>query len=145
MGRIVGAMLVISLGFIVGCVRTPAPTGLHAAEIENLSRFLSDDGRQIFLQNTSVGDQAMLLLHDPVFSNLEVLNLQYTRVTDEGISYLRGLPIKAISLHGTKITDAGLIHLQELPVDMVVISGTAVTKEGAERLSRELPEALVIY
>ena len=51
------------------------------------------------------------LEHLERFSQLKVLNIQYSAVTDAGLEYLKGLTqLKRLQLDGTNITDAGLKH-----------------------------------
>ena len=44
---------------------------------------------------------------------LRLLNLEYTKLTDAGLSHLVRLSnLQEMGLCGTKVTDAGLTHLQ---------------------------------
>ena len=47
-------------------------------------------------------------------SNLEVLDLESTKVTDAGLEHLKGLSkLEELYLDGTKVTDAGVQRLKE--------------------------------
>jgi Leucine-rich repeat (LRR) protein len=46
-------------------------------------------------------------------TNLSVLDLQDTQVTDAGLEHLKGLPnLSVLSLQGTQVTDAGVNELK---------------------------------
>ena len=47
--------------------------------------------------------------------DLRTLDLSSTKVTDAGLSHLKGLTnLNTLSLFGTKVTDAGMVHLTGL-------------------------------
>ena len=48
-------------------------------------------------------------------TELQSLNLSYSKVTDDGLQILeRAIQLQSLSLHGTFTTDAGLVHLKGL-------------------------------
>ena len=48
-------------------------------------------------------------------TNLQSLNLTYTKVTDAGLAHLKGLTrLQSLQFEATQVTDAGLKHLKGL-------------------------------
>ncbi|MHB1033935.1 MAG: leucine-rich repeat domain-containing protein [Pirellulales bacterium] len=72
---------------------------------------------------------------DPAGSVVRV-NFYGTKVTDKGLSYLKGLPqLKSLFLGRTKITDAGLVHLAGLAqLKELDLYGTEVSSAGLVHL-----------
>lgn len=79
----------------------------HIAELAEL--------RTLTLEQTALGDVGLAVLAQRLPA-LEVLILNATPVTDEGLAALRGHPaLRRLALGWTKITDAGLAHLRAIP------------------------------
>jgi hypothetical protein len=66
------------------------------------------------------------------FAKLRNLGLEDTRVTDEGLKYLRGLRCESLDVTGTKITGRGLKHLDKWnSLADLVLDRTMLDNEGA--------------
>ena len=78
--------------------------------------------------------------------NLRELSLYRTRVTDEGLPYLRSLPnLQKLTLEGGTITDRGLTYLKGLPnLHELDLFQTHVTAAGAQELQRSLPKLMIV-
>lgn len=89
----------------------------------------------LLLQNTRVTDAGLSLLK---FAKLRKLSLAGTAITDAGLENLQGLPeLRELDLYSTPVTDAGLPHLEKLPaLEVVKLNGTRVTDAGLETLPR---------
>ena len=73
------------------------------------------------------------------------LNAIGPKVTNLGISYLRGLTsIERLDLTDAKISDAAVNDLLTLAGLKQLLSGTQVTDAGVERLRQALPECEVV-
>lgn len=69
-------------------------------------------------------------------SKIAVLGLAYTPAGDAALASLRGWPsLSDLDLRRTSITDAGLLALSELPALRVDLSGTKVTDAGLSHLA----------
>jgi hypothetical protein len=61
-----------------------------------------------------IGDGGLAPASVPGFPELNSLNLSGTRVTDDGLKYLRDLPkLKGVMLAGTAVTDSGIAEFQK--------------------------------
>ena len=69
-------------------------------------------------------------------TNLSLLRLDNTRVTNAGLAHLKGLTnLSLLDLNGTQVTDAGLAHLKGLTnLSDLDLSGTQVTDAGLVHL-----------
>jgi hypothetical protein len=76
------------------------------------------------------------LLGADFFSDVFLLYLDGTQVTDAGLEHLKGLTaLQGLSLDGTQVTDAGLEHLKGLTaLQGLYLDGTQVTDAGLEHL-----------
>jgi hypothetical protein len=103
------------------------------AEVELLKVFTDFDS--INLDRTRVTDEG--LRHIAGLRKLHRLNLAETRVTDAGLAHLRGLDeLKLLGLRGTQVTDAGLDHLRHLTrLQLLNLAGTRVTDAGLQKLA----------
>ena len=55
------------------------------------------------------------LVHLRGLVELEILNLDATRITDAGLVHLKGLTgLQELNLQSAKVTDAGLVHLKRM-------------------------------
>ena len=75
----------------------------------------------LVLNNTSVGDTDLVLLH--AFPKLESLTLDGSPITDKGLRYLEPLPsLKSVSLMSTLVSAKGVHKLQAERPDLQVLS-----------------------
>lgn len=74
-------------------------------------------------------------------SELRLLDLCHTDITDDGLLYLKGLTsLTALNLEITQISDAGLKHLTALTsLELLYIGCTKVTEVGIAFLKEALP------
>lgn len=94
----------------------------------------SEDGKHRFEGNRDFSDTDMLRLTN--MTDLKVLSLENTKVTDAGLKQLNKLEnLENLNLNGTDITDAGLAHLKKLTnLKSLALSGTKVTSVGLANL-----------
>jgi uncharacterized protein (TIGR03067 family) len=78
---------------------------------------------------------------------LEMLNLDCTQITDQGLTHLKGLTrLRELSLRATRITDAGLKHLEKLSsLKKLELNLTAVSPRGVDALRKALPRTEVTH
>jgi hypothetical protein len=78
-------------------------------------------------------------------SQIGVLELNSTPVTDAGLKHVSGLhKLRALMLDETLVTDEGLTHLAGLSNLVVLkVRGTAVTPDGVGRLQKALPHCRI--
>jgi hypothetical protein len=79
-------------------------------------------------------------------SQLELLELARTQVTDAGLAHLGGLSkLEYLDLSGTAVSDAGLPSLAALgQLTELRLRGTKVTPRGTALLRRELPKCIIV-
>jgi hypothetical protein len=79
--------------------------------------------------------------------NLAVLNLDYTSVTDKGLSSLAGLSrLTALRLDSATVTDAGIKTLESLDnLRTLNLYHTLVTEAGYRDLKAALPACRIIW
>jgi len=99
--------------------------------------------RMLFLANTEITDTG--LAHLRGLTDLRELRLQNTAIGDAGLAHLSGLTkLEWLELTGTQVSDAGLMHLKGLTnLKSLFLDSTRVTKEGAEGLAQALPNGKV--
>lgn len=108
------------------------------ARIEQLGGKIGWDGDNHYygavLNGRTLGDTEVALL--PVFDGFLFVDLDRSRVTDEGLRHLRGMrKLRRLSLVDTPVGDDGLAHLTDLPeLTDLDLSSTQVTDAGAEHL-----------
>lgn len=70
-------------------------------------------------------------------SEVKVLNLSHTSVTDGGLAHIKGLPgLQDLGLAATKVTDAGLAHLERSSgLQVLSLALTGVTDAGLVHLT----------
>jgi Leucine-rich repeat (LRR) protein len=79
------------------------------------------------VRDTQIGDEGLKALGN--LHNLQVLNLDDTRVTNSGLRYLAPLPLKELWLPDAGVTNAGLKHLVCLPLEKLILPAT-ITDDG---------------
>jgi hypothetical protein len=91
------------------------------------------------LNNTSVGDEQFARLQRvPGFKHVEILGLEWTRITDRSLEVLEGYPgLITLNLSRTGVTDTGMESLAKLPaLNSISLSGTTLTDAGLDSLIR---------
>jgi hypothetical protein len=69
--------------------------------------------------------------------NVRWLNLNRTKITNDGLKHLKGMNLELLDLSATKVDDAGLAIIAELDlprIKAISVESTAVTNEGLARL-----------
>ena len=76
---------------------------------------------------------------------MEWLNLDNTRLSDAGMSFLSDMnQLKFLHLGSTQITDQGLSALQGIKgLEDLKVTRTAVTKDGVDKLNEALPNTKI--
>jgi hypothetical protein len=129
----------------------------------------ADESREISfnLSRKPIGDEQL----KEISAVREVIwcNLAGTAITDNGLQYLTGMPLRKLhlerttigddglrhlkscqdleylNLYGTKITDDGLDHLRGLKkLKQLYVWQTGVTAAGIEKLNQSLPELAIV-
>jgi len=100
----------------------------------------------IQLRNRDASDADLRHLY-VLRDELDVIGLEGTRITDEGLNHLRGLTLlDNIDLTNTSITNAGLEILAKIEsLEYIHLTGTTVTAEGVARLETALPKCEVVW
>ena len=82
-------------------------------------------------------DADAILSHAAKLGQLEVVRLDFTQVTDRGLSQIKDLrELKILDLNYTKTTDAGLVNLKGMSdLAEVFLNGTQVTDAGLRELT----------
>ena len=101
-------------------------------------------GKQKFEGHRDFGDAEMRGIRDR--TDLQVLLLPDTKVTDAGLEHVSGLAnLENLVLNGTDVTDRGLAHLKTLVnLKSLALSGTKVTSAGMENL-KDLKHLTELY
>lgn len=107
------------------------------------------NGRRVLgiqLRNRDASDADLRHLY-VLRDELDVIGLEGTRITDEGLNHLRGLPmLDNVDLTNTSISDAGLEILAKIEsLEYIHLASTAVTAEGVARLENALPKCEVVW
>jgi dipeptidyl aminopeptidase/acylaminoacyl peptidase len=97
------------------------------------------------LNGTKVTDKGLVQLQG--LAELWLLNLNNAEVTDAGLMHLKGLTnLEHLLLGGTEIKDAGLVHLRGLTqLRELGLKHTQVTEEGVKNLQQALPNLKTVY
>lgn len=68
---------------------------------------------------------------------LEIINLSYNSITDDGLAVLANLKrVHSLDLSSNQISDAGLIHLAKMkPLKILRLSGNQITDNGLKNLA----------
>lgn len=129
----------------------------------------ADESREIscYLSSNPIRDEHLKDIN--AIREVIWVNLAGTEITDDGLKYLVGLPLKKLhlertqvgddglkhlksfkdleylNLYGSKVTDAGLAHLAGLKnLKKLYVWQTGVTEAGMEKLNESLPELKII-
>lgn len=71
-----------------------------------------------------------------VLKRLEQLSLSHSKVTDNGLQYIVGMPLVKLDLSGTSVTDRGLDYIAKVPtLYRLDLSVTKITDEGLKKLA----------
>ncbi len=78
------------------------------------------------------------LVYIEALTRIEVLNLDYTGLTDTGLARLTGLKqVKTLHLCDTRITDAGLIYLRRFPhLRRLILGSSEITDTALAHIAR---------
>ena len=81
-------------------------------------------------------DEDAEVLSDPVFSNVQEIDLSGTKITDATLKHIKALKqLRVLNLNDTEITDAGIAELKEHPtLTQLNLGDTAVTDIGLKHL-----------
>ena len=95
--------------------------------------------RHLTLEGFHVKDPA--LVHLKAATQLEVIKLRHTRISDAALENLEGLKaLRHIDLVGSRVSDACLIHLRALPsLKSLMVISTRITSKGIRRLLEDCP------
>ena len=125
---------------------------MEAAAIAALSKKKSADIRKsdyygwvvrVVLQGDDVADGD--LQHLQSLRHVQTLALGDTKVTDDGMRHLQGLPLCQLILWGGHITDVGLVRLQTLKhLVFLNVKNTMVSEEGLAALKKAIPNLRII-
>lgn len=101
------------------------------------------DVKVLRLGNSRITDDGLVNLRGLHY--LEELWLGNTRVTDAGLAHLEVLPhLRDLSLANTRVTDAGLVHLRGLEnLRRLSLGNARVTDDGIAELQSALPRLMV--
>ncbi len=99
----------------------------------------------LHLGSTKVTDTG--LTHLKGFASLDFLDVSTSQVTDAGLTHLKRMAsLIWIDLSDTQITDAGLTNLKELTrLEYLDLRNTQVTPAGVERLQKAIPDCEIDY
>ncbi len=120
-------------------LKASASQNLSADSLGNDLVALAEQLTWLDLGGSATTDKA--LANFGSFKNLTRLHLEQTKITDEGLSYLKELSyLEYLNLYGTAVSDKGIIGLAGLKnLKRLYVWQTNVTPEGASRLQQELP------
>ena len=108
-----------------------------------------NDGRVVIgiqLRDSIVNDSDLKMLKH-LADEVDVIGLENTKVTDEGLKHLCQLPIlDNIDLANTTISDAGLEILSNIKtLECLCVECTNVTETGVKRFEQAVPECYVTW
>jgi REP element-mobilizing transposase RayT len=91
--------------------------------------------KSLILIDSPITDSA--LADAPMLKRLLTLHLTRTKITDDGLKYLKGLALCQLDIDETAITDAGMVHIATLQ-NLITLNlrGTKVTDRGIMQLTR---------
>ncbi len=146
MKNYIGRRGLLSLSLFLLCAYGGLPDIARAEEfVVKLQHYLSYDsgdeksgskgyGTGLDLSQTEASDNDLKQLSGDAFRKVRYLSLRGTHVSDEGLQYLKGLPLKTLVLEETEISGSGFDVLRTLPLESLVLEDTAVDDYGLEKL-----------
>ena len=136
----------LGLQVVSGMDRTAAIS--HFRQFGALCRTRQARGRDLIgiqLRDSNIVDSDLAALKH-LADVVDVVGLENTAVTDEGLAYL--LPLKIldnVDLTNTGISDKGLEFLATIrTLEFIHIEGTKASAEGVKKLQAALPECSVV-
>lgn len=85
------------------------------------------------LSAVTVDDKLMKKVGE--LTRLQELSLSHSKVTDEGLKYIQGMPLVKLDLSGTVITDKGLDYIAKIPtLFRVDLGSTKISDAGLKKL-----------
>ncbi len=125
-----------------GAVMVPADRLLRldvsrdaVSDLSPLERLKPDDLFDLMLWRTPADDAS--LTHIAGLTDLKVLTLRYTHITNDGLKNLRNMDsLWCLTLDGTKVGDDGLAHLAGLKnLEILSLGHTQITDAGLAHLA----------
>jgi uncharacterized protein (TIGR03067 family) len=104
------------------------------------------NGQAAYLRTSDAGlNKAVAYLQK--ISDLRLLSLNFSQISDDGLASLKDLPqLRVLNLKVTHCTDAGLRHLEKMPrLEEINLTLTCVTDEGVAALRKALPDTKIVY
>lgn len=94
------------------------------------------------VSNNRIGDQFFKSFSS--LKNLSLLSCSKTKITNSGLAYLSGVPLRELNLTGTRVDSAGMDALAKMPLRKLILSYTKVGNDGLAALSKTQIEDLRI-
>ena len=134
----------VSFQYDINRYRVDRKPPVTDADLLHLKR-LANSLVHLDLHGTKVTDAG--LTHLKGLTKLEELSLINTNVTGAGLVHLKRLTkLKTLKLNDTKVTDAGLVYLKDITkLGEVHLLGTNVTEEGVGELRMSRPGCMVVW
>lgn len=97
----------------------------------------------LHLDETKVTSKSLVYLSE--MKKMIGLSFRNTEVDDSGMKYLKGLEsLQELDLVNTKVTDEGIQELSGLEnLRMLKLRGTKVTQKGIDKLQKKLPDCYI--
>lgn len=118
---------------------------LHSTRVgdDGIAKLKDMNISNLNLSDTIVTDDGMQ--HLKQFRSLQVLNLDYSSVGNEGIKALKEMPnLRSVSLKGTSLSDDAVVELAKAKQLMVLnLEDTKITAAGIQKLQREMPRCII--
>jgi hypothetical protein len=123
--------------------------GRELAELDLSGSSISDSGlallrnapnlAKLMLNDTDITNDSMQVLARQGLQNLQDLNLSSTRVADEGIAQLKGLPLKALNISDTATSDDCMRDIKTMRgLQVLTADYSGVGNEGVKSI-KEMP------
>jgi Leucine rich repeat/Leucine Rich repeat len=112
-----------------------ADTDLSDHAIRNVTKFKNLKRLSLFFCNITNSS----LRHLSTLTSLEVLNLDSREISDTGLVYIVGLPLKSLDIFSGRITDAGCHHISKIKtLECLELCGGTVTDTGCTTIASSL-------
>ena len=120
----------------INCQSLPSFRDNDWEEFKDLKQHIAS----LRLSGTSISDKSLKWIGE--LPNLTKLYLDYTSITDEGLSYLKDTKeLRYLNLVGTGISEKGIQNLQYLPhLKSVYLYQSQVNPESLSSLQKEMPK-----